>query len=79
MENKTELFELLLIEILLCVHKLFEHEILQEICGNVFINGSGVYREGLRGLYTGIQKLLHKIVNGSHYLQTEGGNEVIVL
>ena len=56
-----------------------ENEVLQEVCRYVLIQGTGVNREFLSGVYAGIEKLLHQVVNGRHYLKTERGDKVIVI
>ena len=76
---KAELVKLLLIEVLLCIHELLKYEVLKEACGNVFVKRSWVNRELLTGHYAGIKKLLHKVVNRSHNLKTEGCYEVVIV
>ena len=77
--NKTELVKLLFIEVLLCVHKLLENEVLKEVCRNVSVKRTGVNRELLTGNYACVKKLLHKVINRSHNLKTKGCYKVVIL
>ena len=66
-------------ENVLLLHKLIKNNILKEICGNVLINRTRIDRELLLGRNARIEKFLHQVVNGRHYLKTEGCNQVVIV
>ena len=77
--HQAEAFQLILIIILLGVHKFIKNQILQEICGYIFVKRARIYGKFLLGAYTCIQNLLHQIIYGCHNFEAKGCHEMIIL
>ena len=77
--HQAQLLQLSLVELLLGVHKFIKNKILQEILGHVWIERTGISRELLLGHHTRVDELLHQIKHGSHHLQSEGRDQMVIL
>ena len=75
----AQLLHLLLKALLLGVHDLVEHKLLQERAGNLVIHGPGVCGELLTGGKASLDQLVIHIVDRGHDLQAEADNRMAVL
>ena len=75
----AQLFQLLLIPVLLGVHDLAEDDVLQQTGGDVLIQGQGVSGEFLTAGKAGLDKTVVQVVDRLHHRQAEGDDGVAVL
>ena len=77
--DDAQLAQLLLIPLLLGIHDLLEHHVLQKAGGDIFVQRAGIGGKALAVGQSGVDQLVVKVVHRLHHVKAEADDRVAVL